>query len=90
MNNVLIDHQTFNIGDKVRVLKNDAPPETTKFLKESAPRWKSWYRGVVVKVYTKGWLRIWDYEKYDGNLGTLQESVEDVCSDCKMTRVIKD
>lgn len=81
MNNVLIDNQTFKIGDKVRVLRNDNPDK---------PQWKTMYYGVVLKVATKGWVYVWDPKIYDCNTGNPTESVEWIHSDCKMTRVIKD
>ena len=71
----------FKRGDRVRVLKNDTPDGPN-------PTWKTHYCGAVIKAGTHFALII-DPVKGDGNLGTLNESVEWTPYNSKMLKIIK-
>ena len=72
----------FKVGDKVRVLRNDAPDE-------KAPKWKTSWFGVINKMGDKFAL-VWDYKVSDSNTGLLTDSSEWCPFESKMLKIIKD
>lgn len=83
MNNLLDQNDIhFKINDKVRVLSNASPDNKSLV-------WKtSWY-GVIVELGTH-FARVWDFQKTDSNIGTVQDSSEWIPYSSKMLKIIKD
>ena len=72
---------TFQTADKVRVLKNNNVEKS---------EWQTYYRGIITKLGTKGFVKIMDPIKTDSNTGLFGESEEWIAIDSKMMRVIKE